>query len=140
MHRRNFMIASGVLATASALGGTSADTEKSGGETAAAAPRTFVLIEIQAAPGKIDETRETFVHVIKTSHKPGIISAEIFELASAPGTLFSLQEWESEAAFRKHMSDNTEGLEASKAAMLAGAPKLTILKHLDSNVWPDSAG
>lgn len=130
MHRRNFMIASSGLVTASALGGTSAETKEDGGGAAGAAPRTFVLIEIQAAPGKIDETRETFVHVIKTSHKPGIISAQIFELASAPGTFFSLQEWESEAAFRKHMSDNTEGLEASKASMLNGAPKLTVLKHL----------
>ncbi|MDY6948224.1 MAG: antibiotic biosynthesis monooxygenase family protein [Pseudomonadota bacterium] len=130
MHRRTFMMASGGLVTAGALGSAAADTERSGGESSGAAPRTFVLIEIQAAPGKIDETRETFVNVIKTSHKPGIISAQIFELASAPGTFLSLQEWESEAAFRKHMSDNTEGLEASKAAMLNGTPKLTVLKHL----------
>ncbi|ABD90281.1 putative quinol monooxygenase [Rhodopseudomonas palustris] len=89
----------------------------------------FVLIEIQAVAGHEDQIRETFVHTIKTSHKPGIRSAQIFEHASEPGRFYSLQEWESEAAFREHMTGSREGLD-SQMAMLRGAPSLTILKSL----------
>lgn len=122
------MIASGATAgsglTAAEAMATVADAAKGKG------PRTFVLIEIKAAPGKEDLTRSTFVHTIQTSHKPGILSAQIFEDTAKPGVLYSLQEWEDEAAFRKHMSDNTQGLEESKATMMDGLPKLTILKFL----------
>lgn len=89
----------------------------------------FVWIEIQAAAGHEDQIRETFAHTIKTSHKPGIISAQIFEHAGEPGRFYSLQEWESEAAFREHMTGSRDGLD-SQMEMMRGAPSLTILKSL----------
>jgi quinol monooxygenase YgiN len=129
MDRRTFMIASAAVTGASAAAAAASAADDVAGANAKG-PRTFVLIEIKAAAGKEDLTRKTFVEVIKTSHKPGILSAQIFEDAAKPGVFYSLQEWEDEAAFRKHMSDNTQGLEESKAAMMDGLPKLTILKFL----------
>ena len=88
--------------------------------------RTFVLIEIKAAPGKETECRERFHLAIQTAHKPGIVSAQIFDHAETPGVYFSLQEWESEDAFRQHMSESEDGLKDS-SEFLDGPPKLTIL-------------
>ena len=88
--------------------------------------RTFVLIEIKAAAGKEAACRDRFHFAIQTAHKPGIVSAEIFDHAARADVFLSLQEWESEAAFRQHMSDSAEGLKES-SEFLDGPPKLTVL-------------
>ncbi len=102
-------------------------------ESEAAMPKVFVWIEIEAAPGHIDETRDMFHNTIKTSHKPGMISAVVFEDTQRPGVFHSMQEWESQAAFEQHMSDadGQEGGLEQATRTLKGPPKLSILKSLD---------
>lgn len=102
-------------------------------ESEATVPKVFVWIEIEAAPGQIDETREMFHNTIKTSHKPGMLSAIVFEDTQRPGVFHSMQEWESEAAFQQHMSDADaeEGGIEHATRTLKGPPKLSILKQLD---------
>ncbi|UIJ70597.1 putative quinol monooxygenase [Aurantimonas sp. HBX-1] len=102
-------------------------------ESQTAMSKVFVWIEIEAAPGHVDETREMFHNTIKTSHKPGMLSAVVFEDTQRPGVFHSMQEWESEAAFQQHMSDADEqkgGLDHATRT-LKGPPKLSILKQLD---------
>lgn len=125
MDRRTFIATSGTALAAIAPAAAMAQSQGKGESR----DRIFVLIEIQAVPGMEDKIRQTFVHTIQTSHKPGILSAQIFEHSGEPGRFYSLQEWESEAAFREHMSGSREGLD-SHMAMLKGHPSLTILKHL----------
>jgi quinol monooxygenase YgiN len=117
------------------FGGAAADT--SGGlrgfaETETDMPRVFVWIEIEAAPGQEDETRDIFVNTIKTSHKPGVLNAQIFQDTERPGVFRSLQEWESEKAFRQHMqdADAEEGGLEQATRTLKGPPKLSILRQL----------
>lgn len=129
MDRREFLEASVIALTAIPLFTVTAQAAGTSDKKDDGMANIFVLIEIQAVPGKEDELRETFVHVIKTSEKPGMISARIFENAKEPGRLYSLQEWEDEAAFRLHMSDNRKGLDDRMSA-LRGPPSLTILKGL----------
>lgn len=102
-------------------------------ESEAAVPKVFVWIEIEAAPGQIDATREMFHNTIKTSHKPGMLSAVVYEDTQRPGVFHSMQEWESEAAFQQHMgdADGQEGGLAHATRTLKGLPKLSILKQLD---------
>lgn len=125
MDRRTFLATSGTALAAIAPAAAMAQSQEKG----EGRDRIFVLIEIQAVPGMEDKIRQTFVHTIQTSHKPGILSAQIFEHFGEPGRFYSLQEWESEAAFREHMSGSREGLD-SHMPMLKGHPSLTILKHL----------
>lgn len=102
-------------------------------ESEATVPRVFVWIEIEAAPGQIDATREMFHNTIRTSHKPGMLSAVVFEDTQRPGVFHSMQEWESQAAFEQHMNDadaEEGGLEHATRT-LKGPPKLSILKQLD---------
>jgi len=102
-------------------------------ESEVAMPKVFVWIEIEAAPGHIEETRDMFHNTIKTSHKPGMISAVVFEDTQRPGVFHSMQEWESETAFQQHMSDadGQEGGLEHATRTLKGPPKLSILKQLD---------
>ncbi|MBB4004252.1 putative quinol monooxygenase [Aurantimonas endophytica] len=102
-------------------------------ESQPATPKVFVWIEIEAAPERIDETREMFHTTIKTYPKPGMLSAVVFEDTQRPGVFHSMQEWEDEAAFQEHMSeaDGQEGGLEHATRTLKGPPKLSILKQLD---------
>lgn len=126
MNRRNLFASAALAASLMATPSVSAESET-------AVPKVFVWIEIEAAPGHIDETRDMFHDTIETSHKPGMLSAVVFEDTQRPGVFHSMQEWESEAAFRQHMSDadGQEGGLERATRTLKGPPKLSILKQLD---------
>jgi len=125
-NRRNLIASAALAVSLMAMPSVFAESE-------AAMPKVFVWIEIESAPEHIDETREMFNNTIKTSHKPGMISAVVFEDTDRPGVFHSMQEWESETAFEQHMSDadGQEGGLEQATRTLKGPPKLSILKQLE---------
>lgn len=86
-----------------------------------------IFIEIHAKEGEEDLARKTFITTIATTEKPGLLSYEIFEDCNAPGTFYSVQEWENIEAFHAHMSAAKSGLKEA-TAMLRDKPRTSILR------------
>jgi len=95
-------------------------------------PRVTVLIEIHAKEGQEEIARETFSHTVATAHKPGMLSAMVYEDKLAPGTYYSVQEWESVEDFKSRMRDaQASATEYSdKTSMLRDAPSTSILRRI----------
>lgn len=95
--------------------------------------RVTVLIEIHAKEGQEDLARETFTHTVATAHKPGMLSAMVYEDKLTPGTYYSVQEWESIEDFKSHMRDAKASPTeyADKTSMLRDAPRTSILRRIE---------
>ena len=95
--------------------------------------KVTILIEIHAKEGQEDFARETFTQTIATAHKPGMISAIVYEDILNAGTFYSVQEWESIEDFKSHMQEAkaSPSAFADKTSMLRDIPKTSVLKRID---------
>lgn len=91
-----------------------------------------IFIEIHAKYGEEETTRKIFTTTIATTEKPGLLSYEIFEDSSDPGTFYSIQEWENIEAFHAHMSAAKSGLKEA-TAILRETPRTSIFKRIEQS-------
>lgn len=88
-----------------------------------------ILIEIHAKPGREAEARDALRRAIRTSAKPGMVGSREFADDADSRTFHAIQEWDSEQAFRAHMSEVSGGM-SEATAMLSRPPRTAVLRRL----------
>lgn len=90
-----------------------------------------VVAQIRAKSGHEAEARTMLAGLQEPSRKePGCIRYDVFEDAHYPGSLFTVEEWESEAALDTHLQVNKAGLNKMKA-LLREDLRISVMKPVD---------
>ncbi|WP_419998892.1 putative quinol monooxygenase [Streptomyces boninensis] len=90
-----------------------------------------VLIEIHAKDGQEQEARDSLLHAIQTSEKPGLVSSTEYEDLNDPGAFYAIQVWENADAFRAHMEDAAKSGMHEAIQVLREHPKTAVLRTID---------
>lgn len=90
-----------------------------------------VLIEIHANDGQEQQARDSLLHAIQTSEKPGLVSSTEYEDLDDPGAFYAVQAWESVDAFHAHMKDAAENGMNEAIKVLREPPKTAVLRAID---------
>ncbi|WP_020672511.1 putative quinol monooxygenase [Amycolatopsis nigrescens] len=86
-----------------------------------------VLIEIHANPGQEQQARDSLLHAIQTSEKPGLISSTEYADLNDAGAFYAVQVWEDMDAFHTHMKDAAENGMDEAIKVLREPPKTAVL-------------
>ncbi|MBF6179769.1 putative quinol monooxygenase [Nocardia otitidiscaviarum] len=86
-----------------------------------------VLIEIHANPGQEQQARDSLLHAIQTSAKPGLVSSTEYADLNDAGAFYAVQVWESTAAFHAHMEDAAKSGMHEAITVLREPPRTTVL-------------
>jgi quinol monooxygenase YgiN len=87
-----------------------------------------VVAQLRAKSGHEDEVRSMLSKLVEPSQKePGCIRYNILEDTHYPGSFFTYEEWESEAALDEHLRVNKAGLNKVKA-LLREDLRISVLK------------
>lgn len=89
-----------------------------------------VLIEIHAEEGQETRARDSLLHAIQTSEKPGLISSTEYEDLNDSGAFYAIQVWENADAFHTHMKDAAENGMSEAIQVLREHPKTTVLRTI----------
>lgn len=77
-----------------------------------------VIAKIQSKAGHEAEVRGAFSALVTPSRsEPGCILYTLYEDKHAPGTFFTYEEWESEAALHQHLQTHEEEFAKAKAIL-----------------------
>lgn len=89
-----------------------------------------VVAQAKAKSNHEDKVRTLFEGLVAASLKePGCLKYSVFEDAHYPGSFFTYEEWEDEAALDAHLQVNREGLNQAKA-LLQQDLRISVLKLL----------
>ncbi|MCU1322694.1 MAG: antibiotic biosynthesis monooxygenase [Acidobacteriaceae bacterium] len=92
--------------------------------------RINVIAEITAKTGCEDAVRAVLVSLVEPSRKEkGCRQYHLHEDKKKPGSFWTYEEWDSEAALDEHLVGAKQML-AQVETLLDGALKLTVLEHL----------
>ncbi|MYW01000.1 antibiotic biosynthesis monooxygenase [Streptomyces sp. SID3343] len=89
-----------------------------------------VLIEIHAKDGREREARDSLLHAIQTSEKPGLVSSTEYEDLDDPGAFHAIQVWENADAFHAHMEDAARSGMDEAIQVLRERPKTAVLRAI----------
>ncbi|WP_306359054.1 putative quinol monooxygenase [Nocardia sp. CC227C] len=89
-----------------------------------------VLIEIHANAGQEQQARDSLLHAIQTSEKPGLIGSTEYEDLNDPGTFYAIQTWENAEAFHAHMKDAAENGMDEAISVLREPPRTALLRTI----------
>ena len=90
--------------------------------------RISVIAQIHAKAGSEDKVRSIVEKLVEPSLKePGAIVYKVLEDKHYPGSFFTYEEWESEAALDQHLLVNKEALNGLKA-LLQQDLRISVLK------------
>ncbi|GAB3497642.1 putative quinol monooxygenase [Amycolatopsis cihanbeyliensis] len=89
-----------------------------------------VLIEIHATPGQERQARDSLLHAIQTSEKPGLISSTEYADLDDAGAFYAVQIWEDMDAFHAHMKDAAEGGMNEAIKVLREPPRTAVLRTI----------
>jgi quinol monooxygenase YgiN len=97
-------------------------------EAMAGSEKISVIAQIRAKSGHEDEVRTMMSALPGPSRKEdGCLRYDVLEDKHYPGSFFTYEEWESEAALEKHLQVNKEGLNKVKA-LLREDLRVSVLK------------
>ena len=92
------------------------------------ADKISVVAQIRAKSGHENEVRTMMAALPGPSRREdGCIRYDVLEDAHYPGSFFTYEEWESEAALEKHLQVNKDGLNKVKA-LLREDLRISVLK------------
>ncbi|WP_410652248.1 putative quinol monooxygenase [Amycolatopsis sp. cmx-4-54] len=89
-----------------------------------------VLIEIHANAGHEQQARDSLLHAIQTSAKPGLVNSTEYEDLEDPGAFYAVQVWENVDAFHAHMKDAAENGMNEAIKVLREPPKTAVLRTI----------
>ncbi len=90
-------------------------SEPAGGATD---QKISVIAQIHAKAGNEDRVRSIVEKLVEPSlREPGAIAYKVFEDKHYPGSFFTYEEWESEAALDQHLLVNKEALNGLKTLL-----------------------
>jgi quinol monooxygenase YgiN len=89
-----------------------------------------VIAQIRAKSGHEDAVRTMISGLVGPSNQePGCLKYEVLEDTHYPGSFFTYEEWESEAALDTHLQVNKDGLNKVKA-LLREDLRISVLRLL----------
>ncbi|MFE0801224.1 antibiotic biosynthesis monooxygenase [Streptomyces sp. NPDC058812] len=84
--------------------------------------------QIHAKDGQEHEARDSLLHAIQTSEKPGLVSSAEYEDLNGPGAFYAVQVRENADAFRAHMEDAAKSGMNEGIQVLREHPETAVLR------------